>query len=185
MALDGHADRPVFVTRNGSHIVGKDWKKMKRLATDELPPSPHAPAASDAEQHSELRGYLRGKGFDEESAEEACAVWRSDMARRRELAGEPVEDALPVSGPRHRLLARETREPNEKVFEQQSRAADAVENFLCRFPDARRVGPGTPAERPLTAKDRQLAADRAAGEASVLRRFPELARIRTDGSGRA
>jgi hypothetical protein len=164
-----------------------DSVTRKVLLRDELPPSPRSPRSprapgSDAERRLDmLLHFLLGLGLSRDDAELALEHARADLK-----TGE-VEDQLPVSGPGGMggRMSKQSREGGEKIFEQQSRAADNEEDFLRRFPDARRVGGGTPAERPLSAKDRQLAADRANSEASALRRFPELARIRIDGSGRA
>jgi hypothetical protein len=125
MAFDvaiGKRDHPrVLVTKNGSTLTPADWAKLKlkarrALASDDLPESvraPHAPTASDAEHRIELlRHYLRGRGMDEESIEEACDICK------REMAGEVSDDELPVSGPGGMggRLSDRSREGGEKVF---------------------------------------------------------------------
>jgi len=117
MAHDAWDHPRVFVTRNGSHLTAKDWKKMKRLAFDDLPESirvPRTPSASDEVEHrvGMLRHTLRGYGLDDESCDEACEI------ARKELAGEPVEDELPVAGPAGMggRMSNQTREGGEKHF---------------------------------------------------------------------
>jgi hypothetical protein len=170
MACDGHADRPVFVTKNGSQLTAKDWKTMKRLALDkpikpfngDLVRQKDHPEAFDAEHRLDmLRHILRGYGLDDESVEEACEICR------RELAGETTEDELPISGPAGAggKLSKQSREPDEKVFrspghferrpplgttassEERSmigeatyRSSPASDSFAADFSDAMRIG---------------------------------------------
>ena len=117
MAFDSPTHPKVFVTKNGSTISKKDWKRLKLLAADDLPDSiraPHVPTASDEVEHrvGMLRHTLRGYGLDDDSIDEACEICR------RELAGEPVEDELPTSGPggARNLSNSQSREGGEKHF---------------------------------------------------------------------
>jgi hypothetical protein len=192
MGFDGHAKYPVVATRNGSTISERDWSRLSakakaKLAADDLPESvraPHTPTASDAEHRVEmLRHYLRGRGLDEESVEEACEI------ARRETEGGEVEDELPTSGPggARNAANSQTREPDEKVFRSPGRfgsrpplgtkssseersmigeadyrsspASDSA-SFLQKFPEAARIKPGyepPESERPLTRADRRRA----------------------------
>lgn len=60
MGFDGPAHPKVYVTKNGSAIVRKDWKKLKRLAVDDLPESIHVPRTPSASDEVEHRvGMLR------------------------------------------------------------------------------------------------------------------------------
>jgi hypothetical protein len=171
MAFDGHAKNGAYVTRGGSMISKRDWSRLKQLAADDLPESvraPRVPSASDEVEHrvGMLRHILRGYGLDDESCDEACEI------ARRELAGEPVEDALPVAGPAGMggRMSDQTREGGEKHFrspghfesrpplgttsssEKRSMVGEAEyrsspasdEAFFAAFPDARRIQTGTP-----------------------------------------
>ena len=143
---------------------------MKRLAVDDLPESVRAsrvPSASDEVEHrvGMLRHTLRGYGLDDDSIEEACEICR------RELAGEPVEDELPTSGPggARNLSNSQAHELDEKVFrspgrfksrpplgttasgEERSvvgeatyRSSPASDSFAQDFPDAMRIGTAVP-----------------------------------------
>jgi hypothetical protein len=126
MAGDGHT--PVFMTRNGSMISERDWPKFRRLARDELPESPRLPTSDkrprlSRDEHEErvnqLRRYLDSKGRSAADADAACRILADEL-------GEPAEDELPVSGPKHALTAREHREPGEKVFRDDDAAFDAM-----------------------------------------------------------
>lgn len=121
MAFDGPTHSKVYMTKNGSAIVRKDWKKLKRLAADDLPESirvPRTPTASDAEHRIDmLRHVLRGYGLDDDSIDEACEICR------RELAGEVSDDELPTSGPggARNLSNSQTREGGEEFFKSPGR----------------------------------------------------------------
>jgi hypothetical protein len=166
MACDGHMDRPIFVTKNGSQINQEDWKKMKRLAFDDLPESvraPQIPTASDAEhQLAQFRGYLRGKGVDAESCDEACEI------ARRDLAGEVTDDELPTSGPggARNLANSQSREPDEKVFRSPGR-------FESRPP----LGTTASGEKRSPVGESDYRSSPASDSASFLREFPDAARI--------
>ena len=88
MAFDAKGHKPVFATRSGSVLTEADWKKLgrdsrKRLSADVF----------DAETRLEmLRHYLKGRGLDEESIEEAIEHARADL-KTTEAKG---EDVLPV-----------------------------------------------------------------------------------------
>jgi hypothetical protein len=88
MGFDGHAKYPVVATRNGSTISERDWSRLSakakaKLVFDDLPESvraPRVPSASDAEHRIDmLRHYLRGRGLDEESVEQACDICKREM----------------------------------------------------------------------------------------------------------
>lgn len=122
MAFDGHAKNGAYVTRGGSVISKRDWSRLKQLAADDLPESvraPRVPSASDEVEHrvGMLKHILRGYGLDDELCDEACEI------ARKELAGEPVEDELPTSGPggARNLSNSQSREPGEKVFKSHGR----------------------------------------------------------------
>jgi hypothetical protein len=121
MAHDARDHPRIFVTKNGSHLTAKDWKKMRRLALDDLPESihvPRTPSASDEVEHriGMLRHVLRGYGLDDDSIDEACEICR------RELAGEVTDDELPIAGACHALFAGESREPGERSFRASGRS---------------------------------------------------------------
>jgi hypothetical protein len=212
MAFDAVSHPRVFVTKNGSALTAADWAKLKlkarrALAFDDLPESvraPHAPAASDAEHRVEmLRHYLRGRGLDEESIEEACEHARRDMAE----VGE-VEDELPVSGPAGAggKLSKQSREPDEKVFrspghferrsplgtlsshekrsllgEAEYRSSPASDGFERMFPEAARIKafpePHQWREERQARDRRRLAGDAAAADESFFKMFPDARRI--------
>jgi hypothetical protein len=124
MAFDSvsHAKNGCYLTPNGSMIKQKDWARFRQLAADDLPASvrvPRVPTASDEVDRrvGMLRHTLRGYGLDDDSIDEACEICR------RELAGEPVEDELPTSGPggARNLSNSQSREPGEKVFKSHGR----------------------------------------------------------------
>jgi hypothetical protein len=174
MAHDGPTHPRVLVTRNGSHINLRDWAKLSnkartRLASDDLPDSvraPRVPAASDAEHRVEmLRHYLRGRGLDEESCDQACELARREMMLEEE---EPVEDELPTSGPggARNLSNSQSREPGEKVFKSPGR-------FESRSP----LGTTSSSkERSMLGEATYRASP--ASDASFLEEFPEAARIK-------
>jgi hypothetical protein len=201
MAFDSPTHPKVFVTKNGSTISKKDWKRLKLLAADDLPDSiraPHLPTASDAEHRVEmLRHYLRGRGLDEESCDQAC-----ELARREMEEEEPVEDELVHAGPGAmggRLNPATRREPDEKLFKSPAQFSERtplgttagenrgssvlsqVEYRSSPASDAMRVKIGTPGNSqfdpapPLTAKDRRMAEDAAARPRKGLRKmFPGI-----------
>ena len=211
MAHDSPNHPKIYVTRNGSHIDLRDWAKFgrkakARLAGDDLPPSPHAPIASDAESRiAMLRHYLRGRGMDEESIEQACDICKT------ELEGGEVEDELPTAGPggARNLANSQSREGGEKVFkstghfekrpllgttasnrersvigEVEYRSSPASDRSLLDELGVTRIKVGVPGSSqfdpapPLTAKGRQLAEDAAARPRKSLRKmFPDLERI--------
>jgi hypothetical protein len=163
MAFDSvsHAKNGCYLTPNGSMVTRKDWQKMKRnLALDDLPRSPrapHAPTASDAEHRIDMvRHFLRGRGLDEESIEEACAICKRELEEE-----EPVEDELPENalyGGMGGALTGRSREPDGKrpplgtksgekrgssvLSEQEFRSSPASDSasFFAMFPDAARIG---------------------------------------------
>ncbi len=190
MALDGHSDRPVFVTRSGSQVTAKDWKKLgrgarRRMAADtgrevkpfdgDLVRMRDTPEAFDAEQLDLLRHYLRGRGLTDADVEEALAC------ARRDLAGKEAKDALPVAGAAHAALPRggnsvikKTREPGEKIG---IPAEDHAADFARLFPEVARVGHtfGTGQfDPPQGAPGRRLAGDGVDGEADYLLMFPMM-----------
>ena len=180
-----------------------DWLKLSnkakaRLAFDDLPESvraPRVPTASDEVEHrvGMLKHILRGYGLDDESCDEACEI------ARKELAGEPVEDELPTSGPggARNLANSQPREPDGKVFRSPGRfesrpplgtTSSSKERSMIGeadyrsspASDAMRVGIGVPGNSQFdgandrrSKRERRLAADArsdAAGE-SLLRMF--------------
>jgi hypothetical protein len=167
MAFDSPTHPKVFVTKNGSAIVRKDWKKLKQLAVDDLPESirvPRTPSASDDAEHriGMLRHTLRGYGLADDSIDEACEICR------RELAGEVTDDELPTSGPggaRNAANSR-SREPDEKAFRSPGR-------FESRSP----LGTTSSSkERSMLGEATYRASP--ASDASFLEEFPEAARIK-------
>jgi hypothetical protein len=117
-----------------------------------------------------LRRYLReNTGLSEDVIDAACEI----AAREAEPE---AKDKLPVSGPRHALFAKESREPGEKAFRD-------PDNFSGKYPEAAKVKSyyePPESERPLTARDRQLARDSVPGSEASRRfeaMFPEPARI--------
>jgi hypothetical protein len=110
----------------------------------------HRRARDEEPSHEEFAKYLRSKGLDEEAIAEAL-----EFAGYGETA-----DALPVAGPFHRLLARQTREPDGKMFE------FPKENLAPRYEPPE-------SERRLSARDRRLARDSVPGSEAD-RHFREM-----------
>jgi hypothetical protein len=189
MAFDGypyHRANGVFMTRGGSMISKRDWKKLKkRLARDEELGPKH-----DLVRQKDMRE--RGESFDEEDerGEEAgVEALRRYLTEHTGLSAESIEaacwlaakergevaDALPIAGPKHAALPRggnstikATREPNEKVFKI---GEDHAASFARRYPDAVKVEIGVgysqfdpPIER-RTDRSPRLALDAASAKA--------------------
>jgi hypothetical protein len=205
MGFDGHVKYPVVATRNGSTISERDWSRLSakakaKLVFDDLPDSvraPRVPSASDAEHRIEmLRHYLRGRGLDEESCDQACELARRELT----LEEEPVEDELPTSGPggARNLSNSQAREPGTKVFRSPGRfesrpplgttssskersmlgganyrSSPASDGFARRYPDAMRISAAVPGHSQFdgqndrrSRRQRQLAADAALPDAA-------------------
>jgi hypothetical protein len=173
----------LYLNRAGELVdrKGSLWGKRGTMALDELPDSlraidktPRRRLARD-EEPDEFAELLRGKGLDEEAI--AVAQWLAERARQAlaQKEEEPEgEDKLPISGPRHAALARESREPGEKVF----RGRDHAE-YLRLFPELQRspsVAGSSQFENDAQMVDRRrrLAGDAAARSDTYERMFGDL-----------
>jgi hypothetical protein len=142
---------------------GSATKARRADATDK---SRHRLRAHDDDDDDDaFAEYLRGRGLGEGDIEEAKRIVASYEA--------PASDRLPISGPRHAALAREWREPGEKVF----RGRDIAE----RFPEVMRVKSHyvePEGSRRMSAADKRLAYDAGDAEQRLLKKYGN------DGPGR-
>jgi hypothetical protein len=184
MAFDSPTHPKVFVTKNGSTISKKDWKRLKRLAADDLPESlstAHLPPSTEKGPWADeaTRRAMRGDENDEERGVEALRRWlhansglSADVideacAIAAKEHGEPAEDYLPASG------LRSSGGIGGRLSGARSRLGEGSASDGFEFPKENLMPVYEPpeSERPLTRADRRQARDLAMDEADRLARM--------------